>query len=100
MRDKNEPNRPASGRKEAVVDKPLIAYPCEWSYKVIGADRGLIADAIADLLEPFDAHFHESRQSRTGRFTSFEVTVQVETEAERNAIFDGLRSIPSVKLVL
>lgn len=82
------------------MDKPLIAYPCEWSYKVIGADRALIANAIADFLEPFHSRFRESRQSRTGRFTSFEVTVRVETEAERNAVFDGLRSIPSVKLVL
>ena len=82
------------------MDKPLIAYPCEWSYKVIGADRDRIANAIADLLDPFDARFDESRQSRTGKFTSFEVTVHVETEAERNAIFDGLRSIPTVKLVL
>ena len=82
------------------MDKPLTTYPCEWSYKVIGADRTLIANAIADLLESFDSHFRESRQSRTGRFTSFEVTVRVETEAERNAVFDGLRSIPSVKLVL
>ncbi len=82
------------------MDKPLIAYPCEWSYKIIGADRALLANAIADLLEPFDSHFRESRQSRTGRFTSFEVTVRVETEAERNAVFDGLRRIPGVKLVL
>lgn len=82
------------------MDKPIIAYPCEWSYKVIGADRAVMTRAIADLLEPFDSRFRESRQSRTGRFTSFEVTVRVETEAERNAVFDELRSIPSVKLVL
>lgn len=82
------------------MDKPVVHYPCEWSYKIIGADRTLITEAVLDLVKGFDYRFHESRQSRTGRFTSFEVTVRVRTEAERNAIFNTFRSIPSVKLVL
>ena len=82
------------------MEKPQIQYPCLWFYKVIGADPDLVKENIDIVLKPYEVEYHESNQSRTGKYTSFHFSVQVKDEAERNAIFDQLINIPTVKVVL
>ena len=81
------------------LEKPDIQYPCIWSYKIIGSDRARITDTIPVVLEDFEYQFSESRQSKTGKFTSFHVSMQVNSEEERNTIFNILKDIPSVKFI-
>ncbi len=52
------------------------------------------------MLEAFEYQFSESRHSRTGKYTSFNLSVHVKSEQERLAIFNGLKHIPSVKVIL
>ncbi len=80
--------------------KPQIQYPCLWSYKVIGADPDLVKENIEIVLKHYEVAYHEAKQSRTGKYTSFHLSVQVQDEAERNTIFDKLKNIPTVKVVL
>lgn len=86
--------------KEYMMEKPEVTYPCEWSYKVITTDKDYIAKTIPELLESHDYKFAESNQSRTGKYTSFSITLRVSSEEERNKIFNILRCLPSVKMVL
>ena len=79
--------------------KPEIRYPCQWYYKIIGADRQRILDTVPTLFEHCDYHLSESNRSRTGKYTSFHFSLQVHSEEERNVIFSALKSLPTVKIV-
>lgn len=81
------------------MQKPQIQYPCEWYYKIIGSDRELIIDTLSVVLKGFTYQFNESRQSRTGKYISFHVSLRVSSEEERNKIFLMLKDIPTVRVV-
>ncbi len=82
------------------MDSPKIEYPRTWSFKIIGSDAAQITDAIVTMLEVFEYQLSESRYSRTRKYTSFNLSVHVKSEAERLAIFSRLKHIPSVKIIL
>ena len=82
------------------MDKPNIEYPCTWWFKVIGSDREGIPQHIASMLESVDFDLSESRQSRSGKYSSFNLSVYVKDEQERNAIFQDLKKVPTVKFIL
>lgn len=91
---------PSPGLPELRTRKPEIDYPCVWPYTVIGEDGDAIEAAIPSLLAGEDVRLRRARASRTGRFTSFHVTVHVRDEAHRDTVFRGLQAIASVKFVL
>jgi putative lipoic acid-binding regulatory protein len=82
------------------LDSPKIEYPCTWSFKIIGSDPAQITDTVVTMLEAFEYQFSKSRHSRTGKYTSWNLSVHVKNEEERLAIFNGLKHIPSVKVIL
>ncbi len=82
------------------MDSPKIEYPCTWSFKIIGSDPAQITDTVVTMLEAFEYQFSKSRHSRTGKYTSWNLSVHVKNEEERLAIFNGLKHIPSVKVIL
>ena len=82
------------------MNSPKIEYPCAWSFKIIGSNAAQITEAIVAMLEAFDYQLSESRHSRTRKYTAFNLSVHVKSEAERLAIFSGLKHIPSVKIIL
>ena len=86
--------------EEDALDSPKIEYPCTWSFKIIGSDTAQITESVVAMLEAFEYQLSESRHSRTGKYTSFNLSVQVKSEAERQAIFSGLKHIPSVRVIL
>jgi len=82
------------------LDKPEINYPCQWPYKIIGSNSEVIKQTIRNLLENIEYQISESNRSKSGKFTSFNLSVQVDSEEERNRIFNILKSIPTVKMVM
>ena len=82
------------------MEKAEIHYPCDWSYKIIGANRELIAATISMLVASFDYELSQSNQSKNGKFTSFNLSVRVHSDEERMRIFDQLKDIQTVKFVL
>jgi hypothetical protein len=83
-----------------MMEKPKINYPCVWYYKIIGYDRELITNILPIVLEKLDYTFEESHKSKTGKYISFNFSAQVNSEEERNKIFNILKNIPTVKIVL
>ncbi len=79
---------------------PEITYPCIWSYKIIASDKDYIIKTIPDLLESRKYEFAESNKSSTGKYTSFSISLQVNSEKERDNIFNILKCLPSIKMVL
>jgi putative lipoic acid-binding regulatory protein len=88
--------------------QPEIQYPCPWSYKVIGTDeedvRRAVKITLAVCLDPDSGdrpyELGLSRQSRHGSYVSLNLTLEVRSEAERNALFAGLADCPEVRMVI
>ncbi len=82
------------------MNKPEIEYPCQWSYKIIGSDSLAITNKISEILDNRDYNLNLSNHSRTGKFVSFNCSLEVASESERNEIFQQLQQIPTVKMVI
>jgi putative lipoic acid-binding regulatory protein len=80
--------------------KPEINYPCEWSFKVIGADKQLVRNAAEIVMEQREYLLHYSRGSRTGKYHSWNIDLVVKDENERNRIFADLKSHTAITMVI
>ncbi len=80
--------------------KPEIDYPCLWPYTVIGEDGDALETILPAVLAGEDAHVTRKRASRSGRYVSFDVAVEVRDEMHRDAIFRDLQAVTCVKIVL
>jgi putative lipoic acid-binding regulatory protein len=85
--------RGGTGAGEAVA--PLVEYPTDYAFKIIGRSgpdfstwaRGLVAGALGIDISP--AAVREKPSSK-GKYLSVEVTVRLESEAQRRAVYDRL----------
>ena len=77
-----------------------IEYPCTWSYKIIGSDRELIWKNIETALEDLEYELNNSHQSKTGKYASLHLSIQVDSQEERDRLFQMLQNIPTVKMVI
>nr|WP_231626062.1 DUF493 family protein [Helicobacter pylori] len=76
--------------------KPTIIYPCLWDYRVIMTTND--TSALKELLEtyqrPFKLEFKNT--SKNAKFYSFNVSMEVLDEAERNEIFQKISQLEVV----
>ncbi|WP_120914223.1 HP0495 family protein [Helicobacter pylori] len=76
--------------------KPTIIYPCLWDYRVIMTTKD--TSALKELLEtyqrPFKLEFKNT--SKNARFYSFNVSMEVLDESERNEIFQKISQLEVV----
>nr|WP_231625359.1 DUF493 family protein [Helicobacter pylori] len=77
-------------------EKPTIIYPCLWDYRVIMTTKD--TSALKELLEtyqrPFKLEFKNT--SKNAKFYSFNVSMEVSSEAERNEIFQKISQLEVV----
>ncbi len=81
-------------------NKPEITYPCEWHYRIIGTVEGPMRKAAESVALGKQYKLIASNQSSGGKYLSLQLTVLVENESERIAIFDALKNHPEIKMVL
>ncbi|MFP6247103.1 DUF493 family protein [Helicobacter pylori] len=78
------------------LEKPTIIYPCVWDYRVIMTTND--TSALKELLEtyqrPFKLEFKNT--SKNARFYSFNVSMEVSSESERNEIFQKISQLDGV----
>ncbi|GAA7416059.1 DUF493 family protein [Helicobacter pylori] len=78
------------------LKKPTIIYPCLWDYRVIMTTKD--ASVLKELLEtyqrPFKLEFKNT--SKNAKFYSFNVSMEVLNEAERNEIFQKISQLEVV----
>ncbi|MCQ2667302.1 DUF493 family protein [Helicobacter pylori] len=78
------------------LEKPTIIYPCVWDYRVIMTTNN--TSALKELLEtyqrPFKLEFKNT--SKNAKFYSFNVSMEVSSEAERNEIFQKILQLEIV----
>ena len=81
-------------------EKPEIAYPCEWGYKIIGLDKIKLETAIFEVMGERDYQKKAGNSSSKGKFHSLNAKCQVKSQADRDAIFKAFQKHDDVKMVM
>ena len=80
--------------------KVKLDYPCQWLYKVIGADQEQVRQAIAEIISDTPCEINLSNSSSSGKYLCLNVELTVQNEKERNTIYENLKAHQHVKIVL
>lgn len=82
-----------------IEGKPEIHYPCLWEFRIIGEDKQSLERIVGELVaKPYA--LDEKNHSSKGRFVSMHLSVEVESEEERNALYQSLSTHKAIKMVL
>ncbi|WP_199491913.1 HP0495 family protein [Helicobacter pylori] len=76
--------------------KPTIIYPCLWDYRVIMTtkDESVLKELLETYQRPFKLELKNT--SKNARFYSFNVSMKVSNEEERNEIFQKISQLDKV----
>ncbi|MCH2132718.1 MAG: DUF493 domain-containing protein [Phycisphaerales bacterium] len=77
-----------------------LKYPCEWEYRVIGADEAQLRAAIEGVLGDRPAKVTPGRSSTGGKWVTLVVALEVASEEDRLQLYEALRGHEAVKIVL
>lgn len=77
-----------------------ISYPCDWTYKVIGASDKEITDAVSEIMFERDHNLNVSNRSSKGKFVSYTLKTLVHTEKDRLNLFKLLSEHSNIIRVL
>jgi len=77
-----------------------LEYPRRWTYKVIGPDKTAVRAAIESVCRHKEYELQYSNRSRSGKYHSWSVVLEVADEMERNLLFAGLKGHEHVTMVL
>ncbi len=77
-------------------EKPTIIYPCLWDYRVIMTtkDTSVLKELLETYQRPFKLEFKNT--SKNAKFYSFNVSMEVSNESERNEIFQRISQLDGV----
>ncbi|RVZ55726.1 DUF493 domain-containing protein [Helicobacter pylori] len=77
-------------------EKPTIIYPCFWDYRVIMTtkDENVLKELLETYQRPFKLEFKNT--SKNAKFYSFNISIEVLNEAERNEIFQKISQLDGV----
>ncbi|MFA4746060.1 HP0495 family protein [Helicobacter pylori] len=77
-------------------EKPTIIYPCLWDYRVIMTtkDTSMLKELLETYQRPFKLEFKNT--SKNAKFYSFNVSMEVSSESERNEIFQKISQLDGV----
>ncbi|WP_305872741.1 HP0495 family protein [Helicobacter pylori] len=78
------------------LEKPTIIYPCLWDYRVIMTtnDTSILKKLLETYQRPFKLEFKNT--SKNAKFYSFNVSMEVSSESERNEIFQKISQLDGV----
>ncbi|GAA9653356.1 DUF493 family protein [Helicobacter pylori] len=76
--------------------KPTIIYPCLWDYRVIMTtkDESVLKELLETYQRPFKLELKNT--SKNAKFYSFNVSMEVSNEEERNDIFQKISQLDKV----
>ena len=99
---KQEPEQPPPTPNPGDVPprKAQIDYPVEWGYTLFGTSEANVRQALHDVLGQRPHNFAPSKTSRGGKYASFNISLLVMDESDRNQISERLGEHPGVLFVL
>ncbi len=77
-----------------------IKYPCNWNYKIITPKEEELRKEIKDLLEKRICKLKKGKKSSKGKYTSLNLEILVYNDDDRKLLFEELKKMKAVKMVL
>jgi len=85
---------------DKTVDKPIIEYPCEWGFKIIGTDKKQLEKCVFDIMAHREYKCKDGNVSSKGKFVSMNASCEVCSKDERDKLFKEFRDHCDVKMVI
>jgi putative lipoic acid-binding regulatory protein len=85
---------------DSCQSKPEINYPCQWGYKIIGRDKEALKICISEIMGDKEHLVSPGNISKTGKFHTYNASCEVESEEERNHLFQAFSVHDAVKMVI
>ena len=82
------------------MEKQIVEYPCQWSFRIIGAEEELIRSAVEGYMKEVAYQLTASNVSSSGKYVSINLETVVLNEDERNRIYIDVKNMACVKMVL
>ncbi|MFP4333036.1 MAG: DUF493 domain-containing protein [Campylobacterales bacterium] len=84
---------------QKIEGKPDISYPTIWEYKLFTTDEKAIYERLFELIDKkYDLSY--SKSSKNGKYKSFKLTLEVDSEEHRNRVFKKIKELDIVAYVL
>ena len=83
-----------------IDDKLSLRYPCEWVYKIIGKNAGVLRSAVTEIVGDDGYSMKFSNFSAKGTYICLNLEMTVSSEEQRNEIFHALKQHDAIKMVL
>lgn len=80
--------------------RPVIVYPVEWEYRVIGQDEDALRAVIDRVFAGRDHLVRPGKRSRAGRWVSVHVELVVDSEPDRDRLHALLVADAAVRMVM
>ncbi len=80
--------------------KPLIVYPTDWTYTVIGEHEDQLRMAIVEVILQDIKDISFSARSSGGKYCSLHVTLEVQSEENRDEVHRALSGHSHIRFVL
>ncbi len=81
-------------------EKPHIDYPTRWGFKIIGRDRQALLSCIKEVMGEKEHLCSVGNISKNGKFHSYNASCVVDSEEERNRLFQCFQEHKDVKMVI
>lgn len=81
-------------------EKPEIEYPTRWGFKLIGRDKEALLSCIKEAMGEKEHLCSLGNTSRTGKFTTYNASCEVESQEERDRIFKYFQDHKDVEMVI
>ena len=82
----------------------IMEFPCEFPLKVMGDSEGIFRETVLAIVEQhvpdLDPSRVESRESRSGKYTSLTIPFTAESRAQLDALYQALTDCEAVKVAL
>lgn len=79
---------------------PEITYPTRWGYRIVGSSEDEIRAHIRELLADVEHELTLGRRSSGGKYLSLHLSLVVQDEVQRLAIFESLAQHDTVRFVV
>lgn len=77
-----------------------LAFPAEWTYTIIGADKALMSAAVKSVIITEKYTLRDSKKSSGGKYLSLEIRLQVQSKEQKDHFYTALASNKDIKMVL
>ena len=82
------------------MKKAEIKYPCQWTYRIIGMDENELRQVVINCLGEQAFELSLGNTSKKGKYISLNLETEVDSQQQRDELFNRLNENPEVKMII